>query len=88
MAGNARLALSQHLRQFANRQFHRPQKRDDSQPGGIGKRPESVEGFGHMFRYKEFFISVKRAEMHQVLTVLRRAALSFENPVAKWNMNR
>jgi hypothetical protein len=41
-----------------------------------------------MFRYKEFFISVKRAEMHQVLTVLRRAALSFENPVAKWNMNR
>jgi hypothetical protein len=93
MAGNARLALPQHLRKFPNRQAPLPaQKRDDSQPGRVGKGAENVEGvWTYRHTYKEFFISVMQSSWRfcdQVLTVLRRAALSFENPVAKWNMNR
>ena len=32
------LALAEHLRQFADRQFHRPQERDNAQPRRVGKR--------------------------------------------------
>ncbi len=39
---NPRLALSQHLRQFADRQLHQAQQREDAQPGGIGQGLESV----------------------------------------------
>jgi hypothetical protein len=88
MARDARLALTQHLRKFSHGQFHRPQKRDDSQPGGICKRPECIEWFEHGFGYKEFFISVKGAEMHRLLTLFLCVVLCFENPVAKWDMNR
>ena len=40
MARHARLALPEELRQFADRQFHRSQQREDAQPAGIGERLE------------------------------------------------
>ena len=39
MARNARLALPQHLRQFANGKLHSRQQPHDPQPGRVGKRP-------------------------------------------------
>ena len=42
MARNARLALAEHLRQFADRQLHQPQQREDAQPRRVGKRLESI----------------------------------------------
>ena len=42
VARHARLALAEHLRELADRQFHRPQQRDDAQPRRIGKRLEQV----------------------------------------------
>ena len=40
MARNTRLALPEQLRQLTDRQFHRPQQRENPQPTGIGKRLE------------------------------------------------
>ena len=42
VARHARLALPEHLRQFADRQLHHPQQRQDAQPGRIGKRLETI----------------------------------------------
>ena len=42
MARHSRLALAEHQRQFADRQLHPPQQREDAQPGGVGKRLEAV----------------------------------------------
>jgi hypothetical protein len=39
MARNARLALSQHLRQFAHGEFHDAKKAHYPQPGRVGKGP-------------------------------------------------
>src|SRR3546814_9890620 len=43
MARHARLTLVEHDRQFADRQFHLAQERDDSQPGRIGNSAENNE---------------------------------------------
>ncbi len=51
MARNARLALAEHLRQFADRQFHGAEQAHDAQPGVVGKRAqEGVDLHGHGFR--------------------------------------
>ena len=53
VARDPRLALAEDLRQFAHRQFHQPQKRDDPQPGRIGECLEAVgegKGRGHQIR--------------------------------------
>ena len=47
MPADARLALSQHLCQFADRQLHRAHQRDDPEARRIGKRAEDVEGVRH-----------------------------------------
>ena len=42
VSGHAWLALAEDLGKLTNGQLHQPQKRDDSQPGWIGKRLESI----------------------------------------------
>ena len=42
MARDPRLALAEHLGELADRQFHRPQQREDAQPRRVGKRLEQV----------------------------------------------
>jgi hypothetical protein len=42
MPGNAWLTLSKDLRQLSDGQLHQPQQHDDTQPGRIGERLESV----------------------------------------------
>ena len=42
VARDARLALVEHLRELADRQFHRPQQGKDPQPRGIGQSLEQV----------------------------------------------
>ena len=42
VARDARLALAQHVRQFADRQFHIAQERQDADPRRIGKRLEKI----------------------------------------------
>ena len=42
MARHARLALPEDLRQFADRQLHHPQQREDAQPRRVGQRLEAV----------------------------------------------
>ena len=42
MARHPRLALGENLGEFADRQFHPPQKREDPQPGRVRKRLEQV----------------------------------------------
>ena len=42
VAGHARLALAEDLCELADRQLHEPQKREDAQPRGVGKRLETV----------------------------------------------
>ncbi len=57
MAADARLALPEHLCQFADRQLHRPQQREDAQAGAVGERAEYVEGEASCrIRYKDIFI--------------------------------
>src|SRR3546814_15536755 len=46
--------------QFADRQFHLAQERDDSQPGRIGKSAKNIEQLSHDMGYKAFFISGQR----------------------------
>ena len=59
---NARLALPEHLREFADRQLHPPQQRDDPQSRRIGKRTKDGERAFHLRpSYKEFFICRQRA---------------------------
>src|SRR3546814_4733423 len=60
MARHARLTLVEHDRQFADRQFHLAQERDDSQPGRIGKSAKNIEQLSHDMGYKAFFISGQR----------------------------
>ena len=53
MARYARLALAEQLRQFADRQLHRPQQRQDAQPRRVGQRLEKrgkLEVPGHGLR--------------------------------------
>ncbi len=53
VARYARLALAQQLGQFADRQLHRPQQREDPQPRRIGQRLEKrgkLEVPGHRLR--------------------------------------
>jgi hypothetical protein len=42
MSRHAWLALTEHLRQLADRQFHHAQQRHDAQPRWVGKRLESI----------------------------------------------
>ena len=49
VAGHARLALRQHLGQFPDRQFHRPQQLYDAQPCRVSKGPEDIEHFRHKY---------------------------------------
>jgi hypothetical protein len=42
--GDARLALTEYLGEFADRQLHGAQQRHDPEPGGIGKRAEGLDG--------------------------------------------
>ena len=42
VAGDARLALPEHLRELADRQLHRPQQHQDPQPRRIGQRGENL----------------------------------------------
>ena len=71
MAADARLALAEHLRELADRQFHRAQQREDSQPGRVGKGTEDVEGDRHCaYRYKDIFISGQRAAAMNVKTAV------------------
>jgi len=42
VARDSGLALAENLGEFADRQFHDPQQRDDPQPGRIGERLEPV----------------------------------------------
>src|SRR3546814_277261 len=50
VTGDARLALPQHLRQLAHRQFHRAQEAQDAETRGIGERPEEFGGVEHQIR--------------------------------------
>ena len=60
VAGDARLALSQHLRDLTDRQFHGAQEHDDPEPGRIGQRGEYLGRRSHICGYKDIFIWVKR----------------------------
>ena len=42
VARNARLALAEHLRKLADRQFHDPQQGQNAQPRRVGERLESI----------------------------------------------
>jgi len=56
MAGDAWLALTQHLRQLADREFHLAEQRNDPQPRRIGQGSEKVGQRVHEIAYKEIFI--------------------------------
>jgi hypothetical protein len=60
VAGDARLALSQDLRDLADRQLHGAQQHDDPEPGRIGQRGEDLGRGSHICGYKDIFIWVKR----------------------------
>ncbi len=62
MATDARLALPQHLRQFAHRQLHRAQQRQYAQPRRIAEGAKDFERVGHGSRYKDIFICGQRSE--------------------------
>ena len=47
VARHARLALPQHGGEFADRQFHLAQQRDDPQPGRVRQSAEDVEQISH-----------------------------------------
>ena len=42
MPGDPRLALAENLSEFADRQLHQSQERNDAQPGRIGKGLEAI----------------------------------------------
>jgi hypothetical protein len=42
MARDARLALAEHLREFAHRKLHRPQQPRNAQAGRIGESLEDI----------------------------------------------
>jgi hypothetical protein len=48
MPRHPRLALSQDMRQLPDRQLHRPQQRNDPQPGRIGESAKDVEHGFHL----------------------------------------
>jgi len=60
MARDARLALSEHLRELADRQLHRRQQPHDPQPGRVRKRAQGGFDPHRRTTYKESFISYKR----------------------------
>ena len=65
MARHARLALVEHDRQFADRQLHLAQKRDDSQSRRVREGTENVDQLAHEATYKAFFISGQPAAAPQ-----------------------
>jgi hypothetical protein len=60
MARNPRLALSQHLGKFTDRQFDCTQQCEDSQTSRIGKSTENIDNRRHGSLYKEIFICGQR----------------------------
>src|SRR3546814_4899489 len=57
MSRDARLALVEHDREFADRKLHLAQQRDDSQARRIRESAENVDKLAHEQTYKAFFIS-------------------------------
>ena len=52
----ARLRFTTDLGEFADRQLHPPQQREDPQPGRVRQSTEDFERHRHAKTYKEFFI--------------------------------
>jgi len=72
MAGHARLALPDDLRNLANRKLHRPQKAENAQSRGVSQSAKNVERRGHGHSYKEFFIWVNAGYSDEKLDRNRR----------------
>jgi hypothetical protein len=59
VAGHARLALAEHLRDLTDGQLHRAQQHQDPEPRRIGQRGKDLGRCSHICAYKDIFISVK-----------------------------